>query len=69
MASELRALRDSLADATPPPSAPSAPSTTRWRTIVALSFAVGAALGLVFAPARRECEDQGDDPLFQPFAA
>ena len=50
-------------------SASSAASTTRWRTIVALSFVVGAALGLVFAPARRERADEGDDPLFQPFAA
>ena len=69
MASELRALRDSLADAAaaPPPVHTSPP--TRWRTMVALAFVVGAGLGLVFAPARRarERDDDGDDPLFQPF--
>lgn len=69
MASELRALRDSLVDARTPPSAPVATSsnTTRWRSIAALAFVVGVGLGIVFAPARHNREREGEDPLFQPF--
>ena len=69
MASELRALRDSLADVAPPPPAPVATTsnTTRWRSIAALAFVVGVGLGIVFAPSRHDRERDEEDPLFQPF--
>ena len=69
MASELRALRDSLAEVAPPPSAPVATTSnaTRWRSIAVLAFLVGAGLGVVFAPSRHDREREGEDPLFQPF--
>ena len=69
--SELRALRDSLADSfsssSAPASAPASSAAVRWRSIAALAFVVGAALGLVFAPTRETRERDDEDPLFQPF--